>query len=170
MDTEDTRNATPFFHPKPTKCKRCGFEFTLDDPPTECGECDQLTLCQTCATDHACCMPDACLNCIAKTTIDCINCPHNKNKTAEWLLSCKTPKPSCLEAMEKAQEEWVNKDLNIPKPTACGLCQSPDLKDLSAGKHYASTIVCNFCGGHWYNNIWRDRETWFKWIDGENAK
>ena len=90
MDTEDTRNATstPFFHPKSTNCKRCGFEFTLDDPPTECGECDQLTLCQSCATDHACCQPDACITCDAKTTLSCTNCPHIKDKTAEWLLSC----------------------------------------------------------------------------------
>jgi hypothetical protein len=232
----NTENENPFFHPKPTNCKRCGFEFTLDDPPTECGECDSPTLCESCAKDHACCQPDECLRCSEKTTLSCINCPHLKEKTSEWLLSChqkpriqgyivelepnvwlcdeikgdpgrtltlknatryktleeaeramdkaKTyrifpnhaiyPFSDSFEALklaEKAQQEWIDKGRDITKPTTCGLCQSPDLKDLSVqGSHYSCTMICNFCEAHWYSGIWRDRETWFKWINGENSK
>ena len=230
-EARDTRNATPFFHPKPTQCKRCGFEFTLDDPPTECGECDQLTLCQTCATDHACCQPDECLTCNAKTTLDCTNCPHVKDKTSEWLLSChQRPLPKgyvvelepsvwlcdeiqgdpgrtvvlqnatryptiqqaeealdkakkyriwpnhgilpvfddeAIKLAEKAQQEWVNKDLNITKPTACGLCESTSLNDLGGTSHYACTIICNNCDAHWFRGIWRSREDWFNWINND---
>jgi len=72
-----------------TTCKRCGIEFEDSNPAVPCGECDRPTLCVACAEDHACCMPDECLKCDAKTTLICQNCPHGPKRESAWLLKCK---------------------------------------------------------------------------------